>query len=598
MSGISIQVTTAGGLRSFPVTELPCSIGSCDLDGVRLRHSSIAPSHVVISRTANGDVVLTPQADNVSNAKGPIRGPIRLSDGTRLKIGVVRIEVRMTPSPGVLAKAQPAVPGLRHVVPAVDNGSKQAVGAGSSGVLVIFYGTILAVILAGASVPVYFLYGRLAEARAKELADQAVSVPASDAADPSGATNECAELIRKGDGMMAVMTEFCDSWKAAGAREYFFACLDLRNRAALADLIVARFKLRAGGDQATSTVQAVDDLDAKIERNNGGERLTLRIFADMLGVEPKRIRNEILENQDRHGLGAKNFEPGGLPDGLMWSVGDNDVYPEDRWCSARIGVEPAMVLLTAGAAKAHHAADAASAALEQRLARCATSAKALVALEEAILDAPKRELMPVEAFTFVQREYLREQAGKVESTTSEINNIVESNRFIPYPGEMWSYFERLAQIRSDRWQFRVPSLRAALDAHIAYVGGRPREWAQGFLRSVTEMQTADIDAIARLRWDYDGLGAHYAMYKDNENNIQATDLEGVTTETPAWLERTILGEILIDGRRNAGWRARVQREAPQEFKAIENWLGAVAPTGDAHSEFLTPSDFPPSATAR
>ena len=79
MSGISIQVTTAGGLRSFPVTELPCSIGSCDLDGVRLRHSSIAPSHVVISRTANGDVALARNARQ--SAAGGARIAARSSCG-------------------------------------------------------------------------------------------------------------------------------------------------------------------------------------------------------------------------------------------------------------------------------------------------------------------------------------------------------------------------------------------------------------------------------------------------------------------------------------------------------------------------------------
>lgn len=113
---LTLEVETKAGTRQFPVTAVPCVIGSDEDSGVRFRHPSVLGAHALISRSGGRLFVskLDPAAAMQVGGRESDRAP--LLDGAVVRIGAVPMRVRLS-APLVEAASGPP-PAGRQPLPA------------------------------------------------------------------------------------------------------------------------------------------------------------------------------------------------------------------------------------------------------------------------------------------------------------------------------------------------------------------------------------------------------------------------------------------------------------------------------------------------
>lgn len=95
---LTFEVATKAGTRRFPVTVVPCVIGSDEDAGVRIQHPSVLGMHALIRRSG-GQLTVSkadPEATMQVDGRNADRAPI--ADGIVVRIGAVPMRVRMQAS--------------------------------------------------------------------------------------------------------------------------------------------------------------------------------------------------------------------------------------------------------------------------------------------------------------------------------------------------------------------------------------------------------------------------------------------------------------------------------------------------------------------
>jgi hypothetical protein len=644
---ISIHVKTSKGPRSFSIAQLPCTIGSDPRDGVYLKHPSVHPGHAVVTKGRDGFAVLAPRAGQVHTAEGPIDGPVVLRDGARFKVGGVGIEVRIArprqndvPASSVDRASPRAVqPGTAVPIARPTPTIREDYARGSSPpttptrplpsrmVLGVYVSVVMAA-LGAASIPLYLLYGRYTSNEAStpvaspSASAESPKVAGEGGADASGAktdstvaavsqtdadsqASDVVNLLRMSermangprgnrkldaDGMLRevkgyaeVYREFHDSLRELKDFDNRRECATARDYLAAAELIAERFERRIRGESVALQVEALERSEIQVANRRGDlERIgPMTIFAELVDVPAQEIRDDIVN---------------GRLDQIWQGWSEREQY-EDAWAIGRFGQDGTRARLAKGIESARAVADGACQRHERRKARFSSAARALVILETQQLFGPELAVPDANSLTYVQREQLKESfelwQDKKGSTLDRIKEIEAGIVRIDIDPPLRAYLVRIQQLSIRSWWFRVPALRAALDASVAYAGEEPEEWVRAFGRSMSETPKADVADIARRRWELDGGAEHQRRYAGTK--YEGPGLDGYERETPAWLEQTILGDVLLKSRRDPRWRARVEAEAPQLLKSIEPWLGPVLDGTDLESErsSLDPAVPPP-----
>lgn len=93
---LTFEVATKAGTKEFPVTGIPCVIGSDEDAGVRLRHPSVLGMHALIRRTGGQLVISKADPEATMQVGGRDIDRAALADGTVVRVGAVPMRVRMS----------------------------------------------------------------------------------------------------------------------------------------------------------------------------------------------------------------------------------------------------------------------------------------------------------------------------------------------------------------------------------------------------------------------------------------------------------------------------------------------------------------------